>query len=148
MKFGNYIIIFGAMTFGGGFILAYMLFGLEALIKYSIIIYSGSIIVLLILTFFVAFRANSLAWQIEPEDDENVLKLNMDLSLTLGLAMIGFGFALALSVLSDLSLAIKGILLILSIVSIFLSLVIFIEGFIPRRNKLLIIYKIKRGNKK
>ncbi len=122
-------------------LITYFIFGLEGLSKYSLIMYTISIIILLILLIITALNANKLAWKIEPEDKKEILALNLNTSLAAGLALIGIGSAISISVLSYPNPMISSILSIIAIAFVFLGMTILIEKFIPCRNKLLIIYK-------
>jgi hypothetical protein len=89
-------------------------------------------------------RAKKLALEKEPEDDERILKINMEVALAGGLACFGVGAAIALSTLSNFEPIVKIILFPLSIIFVFAGASILIGEFIPRRDKLLIIYKINK----
>lgn len=120
--------------------------GTNNLINYFIVIFAGSVLLALIIVFYLAFNIENYSWLVETEENLKILELKMNLSLAATLALFGFGLSLAISILTDVSFLVKEALIIASLISVFMGL-FFGIGVIARRNKLMVLYMQEKNKK-
>lgn len=134
-----YGIIFAIITM---FVLYYFL-KLEGMIKYSPIIIIISIILILGILVSFSFLYKKISWLIEPEDSKDILNLKMNQSLAFVLSLFGFGLTFVIAgILPSFSFdLIKGVSLLIGFLLIFIGQIIFATEYLPRFEKLMIIYK-------
>lgn len=107
-------------------------------------LYVGSIIVTIICMIIFNFLYEKIAWNIEPENNPDLLNLNMNRALTYTFASLAFGvsFFLALNSLKNIFEIKNGLYLILSLIFVFVGQIIYCTEYLPRYRKLSIIYEL------
>ena len=120
------------------FILYYML-EVEGLMRYSLWIVLICAILMLLATLLVSLFSGKIFRDIMTEDNDKILNLKLNQSLSISIFLIGFSIAFIIPALTvqpfDSTLA---LILIIGLFFLFLGTVIFVVGYLPRLDKLLI----------